>query len=615
MPLFNNISSQGTTPAATTPETPESTTTPVTGDFSKAMESIGVAIGEIRTGFTNLPANLEKAVTASITSDAVNQAIYDAVASASYDAMSDLHADERDTAGLKKQPAVKELTPEEQKESWLKKLLKVSTGDDQSQRRMIQDLQINFLANLAPDFYKKGTQVFDKILNDELFENLSSELQDAGITDGGMDFSSFLMNGLDMLTSMGTSALSLFGRKDKGAKKTKKTGKKTTKGKTDTGKTKKSTKSTGTKNSTKQSGSPTKTTKGSQKTKSTKTPKTPSTSNATKAAKQTTKTVAKQAGKKAVTQGTKQAATKVGTKVAQKAATKAATTAAAKVAAKTAVRAVPVVGQVVGAAMLAKDAYDIGSGVYQLSNAQKESKKTVSGMFEQNNAQFGERHKDNKKLSEANTKMAEARKRTHEISNEWGVLAFGDDAKATEAAVQFRDIMNGKDTLPGDENGQQSLDQQKVKEYVLGNVRGKYTKRLAESMIDEEIAQMEYRNVLKGTNGPDIMSEATGEQKTDGGTAASEQGAPGATPPMGIPAPIQEQMAAGTTVNASPVTMNAGTGVFTSDILTVEDQLKQYRQYTFEGIRDALLLPEVQNMFANTAQTAGSAVNKSLMGD
>lgn len=611
MSLFNNTTVQSTT-SVTTPETKESTTTPVTGDFSKAMESIGVAIGEIRTGLNALPSNLEKAVTASITSDAVNQAIYDAVASASYDAISDVHADEREYTGLIKKPAVKELSPDEQKDNWIKKLLKVSSADtDQSQRRMIQDLQINFLANLAPDFYKKGVQVFDKILNDELFEKLSSELQDAGLGEGGTE-SSFLKTGLDMLTRLGSSALSLFGRKTKPTKTTKTPTKKTTKGKTDTGKGKNTTK--GSEKTTKQSTKNTKT-KAPQKTKPPKPSKTPSANNVTKAAKQTTQNVAKQAGKKAASQGAKQVATKAGAEVAKKTAGKVATKAATKVAAKTALRAIPVVGQVVGTAMLAKDLYDIGSGVYQLSNAQAESKKTVSGMFEQNDAKFAEKHKDNKRLTDANAKMTEASKRTHEISNEWGVLAFGDDVKATEAAMQFRDIMNGKETLPDDEDGQQSLDQKKVKDYVLGNVRGKYTKRLAESMIDEEIARMEYQDALKGINGPEVQTENPEITAETGANAPGAPGVPGAPPPADMPNAIPEQMAAGTTANMAPYTMNAGTGVFTSDVLTVEDQMKQFRQYMFEGTRDALLLPEVQGMFANTAQTAGSAVNKSLMGD
>ena len=73
-------------------------------------------------------------------------------------------------------------------------------------------------------------------------------------------------------------------------------------------------------------------------------------------------------------------------------------------------------------------------------------------------------------------------------------------------------------------------------------------------------------------------------------------------------------MAAGSNANTTQNTVNAGTGAMTEDILSAEERLKQYRLYTFEGIRDALLLPEVQAMFSATAQTAGASVERKLMG-
>ena len=73
-------------------------------------------------------------------------------------------------------------------------------------------------------------------------------------------------------------------------------------------------------------------------------------------------------------------------------------------------------------------------------------------------------------------------------------------------------------------------------------------------------------------------------------------------------------MAAGSNTNTTQNTVNAGTGAMTEDILSAEERLKQYKMYTFEGIRDALLLPEVQSMFTATAQTAGASVEQKLMG-
>lgn len=96
------------------------------------------------------------------------------------------------------------------------------------------------------------------------------------------------------------------------------------------------------------------------------------------------------------------------------------------------------------------------------------------------------------------------------------------------------------------------------------------------------------------------------------------QGQQGQQPNNGTPdAAIQANgapMAAGSNVNTTQNTVNAGTGAMTEDILSAEEKFKQYKLFTFEGIRDALLLPEVQAMFAATAQTAGASVEQKLMG-
>lgn len=73
-------------------------------------------------------------------------------------------------------------------------------------------------------------------------------------------------------------------------------------------------------------------------------------------------------------------------------------------------------------------------------------------------------------------------------------------------------------------------------------------------------------------------------------------------------------LAAGSNTNVTTNPVNAGTGAITDDIITAEEKARQYRQFTFEGIRDALLLPEVQAMFASMAQTAGASVEQKLMG-
>lgn len=97
-----------------------------------------------------------------------------------------------------------------------------------------------------------------------------------------------------------------------------------------------------------------------------------------------------------------------------------------------------------------------------------------------------------------------------------------------------------------------------------------------------------------------------------------QQGQQGQQTSTGVPDTANQAngapMAAGSNANTSQNTVNAGTGAMTEDILSAEERLKQYKLYTFEGIRDALLLPEVQSMFTATAQTAGASVEQKLMG-
>lgn len=97
-----------------------------------------------------------------------------------------------------------------------------------------------------------------------------------------------------------------------------------------------------------------------------------------------------------------------------------------------------------------------------------------------------------------------------------------------------------------------------------------------------------------------------------------QQGQQGQQPNNGAPDAANQAngapMAAGSNANTTQNTVNAGTGAMTEDILSAEERIKQFKLYTFEGIRDALLLPEVQAMFSATAQTAGASVEQKLMG-
>lgn len=619
MSLFNGTASSST--AAT-----GSISKPA--DFSAAVESIGTALGELRSGIEKLPANIEKAFVSAISSDAANESIYDAVASASYDAISDVHADQGMVNGIV--PGIQGKKPVDGnipgRSFSLKELLSSSTGrGDAGEMKRMRDLQENFLANLAPDFYRKGARVFDKILAGDMdvasiADSLGAmDLGDTGGDDGPFDD---ILDMLDIVTDVWPS---------RRGKKKKRRKKKNNKKKGGSKNNKPSPKSGGKGNDkpngkggnkkTKSGDSKTpkpeeKKTKGKDETKpknkkeppkkeppKKSPPKKTPTGPKTQAAKGAGKTVVKEGGKAASKAGSKaatSAAAKGGAKVAAKV--------GAKVAAKTALRAVPVVGQVAGAAMLAYDVYQIGKGIKELSDSAAESKKNIAAMQEANLGNFAERQKDKEGGAEriaAYQKTQETSKRLQELRSSTGVLAFANDEKANAALQEYRDILSGKTKMEGAEEGME-LDKEAVKKYVLDKIKGigsGWTKDLADAMIDDQMASDAYNEVLRNTSPNGTKGSENGEEP-----GKAEAGQTPLVDANGVP------LAPGSMENKAQDIVTAGTGIMTMDVMSAEQQLQQYRQFTFEGIRDALLLPEVREMFTATAQSAGSAVEKQLMG-
>lgn len=598
-----------------------------TGSFDAAMESIGTALGELRSGIDGLPNNIEQAFIKAISSDTANESIYDAVASASYDAYSAVQSDHGMASGLLPTTGAKGVSGDDNlpgRSFSLKELFATSepataAGD----RKRMQDLQQNFYANLAPEFYTKGAKVFDKILAGDLdVAAIADNLSAMGAGDDDGDDETDWNDILNIVSNLLPSRRRKKGKKGKRGKKGKsnKPNKKTGGDKGGKGDSKKITKDNKEKTQSDK--------KGKEEPKDNKNKKNSSKKNNSPSKKNPPKKTptgpkqASNAGQKVATEGTKTAAktgaktaAKTGGKVATKTGAKVATKVAAKVAAKTALRAVPVVGQVAGAAMLAYDAYQIGSGLKELHDVVGQSKETVKQMNEANLGNFTERQKD-KPGGEARIAAFEesqkASAKLHDIQNSAGVLAFANDEKANSALQEYRDIMSGKVKMEGAKEGE-PLDREAVKEYALSRIKGigsGWTKDLAEALIDDTIASDKFNEVLantspNGQDNKDNKDNATGDKKPAENTQSGQPGAPGTN---------DAPMAAGSMENNARETVNAGTGVMTQDIMTAEAQMQQYKQFTFEGIRDALLLPEVQNMFTTTAQTAGAAVEQKLMG-
>lgn len=594
-----------------------------TGSFDAAMESIGTALGELRSGIEGLPNNIEQAFIKAISSDTANESIYDAVASASYDAYSAVQSDHGMVSGLLPTTGAKGVSGDDKlpgRSFSLKELFATSepataAGD----RKRMQDLQQNFYANLAPEFYTKGAKVFDKILAGDLdVAAIADNLSAMGAGDDDGDDETDWNDILNIASNLLPSRRGKKGKKGKRGKKGKsnKPNKKTGGDKGGKGDNKKITKDNKEKTQSDKKGKEEPKDNKNKRNSSNKN-KSPSKNNPPKKTPTGPKQ-ASNAGQKVATEGTKTAAktgaktaAKTGGKVAAKTGAKVAT----KVAAKTALRAVPVVGQVAGAAMLAYDAYQIGSGLKELHDVVGQSKENVKQMNEANLGNFKERQKD-KPGGEARIAAFEesqkASAKLHDIQNSAGVLAFANDEKANSALQEYRDIMSGKVKMEGAKEGE-PLDREAVKEYALSRIKGigsGWTKDLAEALIDDTIASDKFNEVLantspNGQDNKDNKDNATGDKKPAENTQSGQPGAPGTN---------DAPMAAGSMENNARETVNAGTGVMTQDIMTAEAQMQQFKQFTFEGIRDALLLPEVQNMFTTTAQTAGAAVEQKLMG-
>ena len=594
-----------------------------TGSFDAAMESIGTALGELRSGIEGLPNNIEQAFIKAISSDTANESIYDAVASASYDAYSAVQSDHGMASGLLPTTGAKGVSGDDKlpgRSFSLKELFATSepataAGD----RKRMQDLQQNFYANLAPEFYTKGAKVFDKILAGDLdVAAIADNLSAMGASDDGGDDDTDWIDILNIASNLLPSRRGKKGKKVKKGKKGKsnKPNKKTGGDKGGKGDNKKITKDNKEKIQSDKKGTEESKDNKNKKNSSNKN-KSPSKNNPPKKTPTGPKQ-ASNAGQKVATEGTKTAAktgaktaAKTGGKVAAKTGAKVAT----KVAAKTALRAVPVVGQVAGAAMLAYDAYQIGSGLKELHDVVGQSKENVKQMNEANLGNFKERQKDKPGGEARIAAFEESQKasvKLHDIQNSAGVLAFANDEKANSALQEYRDIMSGKIKMEGAKEGE-PLDREAVKEYALSRIKGigsGWTKDLAEALIDDTIASDKFNEVLantspNGQDNKDNKDSATGDKKPAENAQSGPPGAPGTN---------DAPMAAGSMENNARETVNVGTGVMTQDIMTAEAQMQQFKQFTFEGIRDALLLPEVQNMFTTTAQTAGAAVEQKLMG-
>ena len=269
-----------------------------------------------------------------------------------------------------------------------------------------------------------------------------------------------------------------------------------------------------------------------------------------------------------------------------------------------------------------------GKELWDWHKANEEAEKNLDNIAE-NSAKGNERMKNgvNDDLRDANIKDDQASVELAKAENGIGnsiLSAFGyksDEIREKEAAKmqakaeqaieqrRYRELLDRAEAY-----GIKRTDSEAVKKWV------EEQKKLATQAgvnVEDKGAFIRFQNEeLKRYKEAQKRAVEQGTQPNQQGQG--QQGQQGQQPNNGAPDATNQAngapMAAGSNANTTQNTVNAGTGAMTEDILSAEERLKQYKLYTFEGIRDALLLPEVQSMFTATAQTAGASVEQKLMG-
>ena len=269
-----------------------------------------------------------------------------------------------------------------------------------------------------------------------------------------------------------------------------------------------------------------------------------------------------------------------------------------------------------------------GKELWDWHKANKEAEKNLDQIAD-NSAKGNERMKNgvNDDLRDANIKDDKASVELAKAENGIGnsiLSAFGyksDEIREKEAAKmqakaeqaieqrRYRELLDRAEAY-----GIKRNDSEAVKKWLEGQ------KKLATQAgvnVEDKGAFIRFQNEeLKRYKEAQKKAVEQGTQPNQQGQG--QQGQQAQQPNNGVPDAANQvngaPMAAGSNANTTQNTVNAGTGAMTEDILSAEERLKQYKLYTFEGIRDALLLPEVQAMFSATAQTAGASVEQKLMG-
>lgn len=666
MPLFNNIGSGSTiSPLPSKTVSPESASPD--GQFSSALESIGTAIGEMRDGIADLKNAMGDAVQVSLESDRTNQAIYDAVASAVYDSItayheehpvqqvempvkdgkgSDVEARLYNGRGFTKSDLLRVNRPDDStmelkgiissmsqmtNQNSLMNQGQAIAGEDASDKKRMKDLQLNFLSSRLPDhlerserFMNKGMSAFQKIIDGDLDQ--SERGSGLGLGMGPVGGPTMLMGTLGslitslgtiigggglikMATSIGSTVLGKIGTALPGLSKIPvigslfKSGAKKTAEQAAKKAAEQAAKKAG-EQAAKEVAA-----KGGGKLAQATARRTAANAAEKAATKAAMEKATEGASKKAINKAAQKAASEAGKKVVKqgvaKSAAKMALSSGAKLAGKTALKLIPGVG-------LAATAADLGymAAGAVVNQATEQAGQNVREMQAANLETFAARQ-EGKENGEAKVaalaRSQAAEKALQEATSSFGGQVWADEKKANRALDLYKKYRSGEEKLKGVENGgipDHSI-AKKAAVDSLGFFTTSETKALADALIEKFDADREWN---------EVNSMVSGNEQGSPEQAPADTGYNIDMMPAGNGVSAAPVMAPGSMETRGGDVMNAGTGVSTTETMSLDAQMEQAKMASFEGFKMALMSPEVQSMFMGVSMSAGKSVEQQLMG-
>jgi hypothetical protein len=593
--LFNNIFNLG-----------KSAQSVEDGALAAALESIGAAVGELRSGISDLPKNMERAIIGAISSDSTNEALYDAVASASYDAMVDAHDDTREDSHPADDALPKNIPGRDFSLADLFTLPETARDDDD-----LKSLQIDFLSNTAPGFYEKGNRAFDRILeSDKPVDIIDDDPGTADIKSAGeVEDDKWVQ---DILNELNDTSDQSKGQPTNATPDTIGLSPEINQGLLDIlGEARENTDTSALADFQAVGGD------------NEKIPDFPDDGDA-KRMRDLQLDFFSSASPDFYGKGSKAFDRILDGKLDP------------SDDGETDMGMLGQLGLATGITALTAAVNKLLNDGIKFFGDQEKSRENVSEMHQSGEEHLAAKYGADDPRVSALKESNKASGRVHELESSLLSGWFADEERTTAATQLYEDILSGKVKM---ENADPTAnpDREAARKYVLENLDKqweasgseiglRYTKELVSAKLDLSDADAAYREALGINSGNTARPNETqnGEPGNDRGYEREDNpqnispGDPRSPSVQDGNLPWSYNMdvplGPGSMEMRAPSVIESGDGMMMQDVLTTEEQMQQFKRLTFEGIRDALMLPEVRSLLITTAQTAGSAMEKKLMG-